>query len=315
MEASRLRLTLGVIPAVLMGLLILPFVLFWGDLPNPMATHWGMDGSPNGSLPPAALLLIMAGIAAAVWWGVVKAVRRTPYEAPSFVAGLYAIVTLLGVITWRSVSANRGQSSWQMADDVGLLQILLTLIPAAIIGYAGWMLGGGRSIERTPAAGVVPRLAVGQPDATIWSSRGNGRTLYVIGLVVLVVAVAIWSWATFVVLLLAVLVLLFAEVRVTVSQKGATVSLGWLGIPSWTVPMSAISQAEVETVDPMAYGGWGYRLRPGVRAIVTRGGESLRLVRGGQPDLVLTVDDAHVGAGLINSMLGVTSQTDQAEGE
>lgn len=71
--------------------------------------------------------------------------------------------------------------------------------------------------------------------------------------------------------------------------------------------MSAISQAEVETVAPMSYGGWGYRLRPGVRAIVTRGGAGLRLVRDGKADLVLTVDDAPTGAGLINSMLGVSS--------
>jgi hypothetical protein len=45
-----------------------------------------------------------------------------------------------------------------------------------------------------------------------------------------------------------------------------------------------------------------------VRAIVTRGGEALRLVREEMPDLVLTVDDAETGAGLINSMLGVHDQ-------
>ena len=83
--------------------------------------------------------------------------------------------------------------------------------------------------------------------------------------------------------------------------------MGWLGVPTWIVPMSAISRAEVEQVAPMAYGGWGYRLRPGVRAVVTRGGESLRLVREGKADLVLTVDDAPTGAGLLNSMLGVGS--------
>ena len=73
--------------------------------------------------------------------------------------------------------------------------------------------------------------------------------------------------------------------------------------------MDVIERAEVEQVNPMAYGGWGYRLRPGVRAIVTRGGESLRLVRAEKADLVLTVDDAATGAGVINSMLGVGSAT------
>ncbi len=106
---------------------------------------------------------------------------------------------------------------------------------------------------------------------------------------------------------LGALVLVFAEVRSTVAKRGVVVSLGWLGVPSWTVPMNTIERAEVEQVNPMAYGGWGYRLRPGVKAIVTRGGESLRLVRSDKADLVLTVDDAATGAGVINSMLGVTS--------
>ncbi len=59
----------------------------------------------------------------------------------------------------------------------------------------------------------------------------------------------------------------------------------------------------------MSYGGWGYRIRPGMRAIVTRGGEGLRLVGEGKADLVVTVDDAQTGAGLINSMLGVSSDS------
>jgi len=88
-----------------------------------------------------------------------------------------------------------------------------------------------------------------------------------------------------------------------VSQRGVFVSLGWLGAPSWSVPLSDIEAAEVENVAPMSYGGWGYRLRPGVRAIVVRGGDSLRLVRSDRDDLVLTVDDAETGAALVNSLL------------
>jgi hypothetical protein len=147
---------------------------------------------------------------------------------------------------------------------------------------------------------------VAQPDAAIWSSRGNGWVLQVAGLAILAAALVFWNGASFVLFLVGLLILAFAEVRATVSHRGVVISLGWLGMPSWTVPMAAISRAEVETVDAMAYGGWGYRLGPGVRALVTRGGEALRLVRPDKPDLVLTVDEAATGAGLINSILGVT---------
>jgi hypothetical protein len=74
------------------------------------------------------------------------------------------------------------------------------------------------------------------------------------------------------------------------------------------VPMAEITRAEVEDISPMSYGGWGYRIRPGVRAVVVRGGPSLRLVRTDKADLVLTVDDPQTGAGLVNSLLARTQR-------
>lgn len=307
MKVSRSWLTLALFPALAVALIAVPILLFWNELPNPMATHWDLGGTPNGSMPPALLLLILAGLAVAIWWGVYRAVQRTPYEAPSFVAGLFAVETLLVAVTWMSVFANRGESSWEMASGVGLMQILLALVPAILFGYLGWIISGGSSVERTPEPEATPALGIAAPETAIWSSRGTGRILQLAGAVLIVLGLAAWGWATLLLIALGLLVLVFAQVRVTVSQLGVVVGLGWLGVPSWTVPMGAISQAEVETVNAMAYGGWGYRLRPGVRAIVTRGGEALRLVRPDKADLVLTVDDAATGAGLINSMLGVSS--------
>jgi hypothetical protein len=306
MTVSRSWLTLGVIPALLLGLMILPLVLYWGDLPNPLATHWGFNGEPNGSMPPIALLLVVTVLYVAIYWSVTRVLARTPYEAPSFIAGLFFLGALLAGVVWMAVLANRNQASWESADRVGLIQILIVVGVAGAIGLAGWRLAGGKSSERAPAPEATPVLDVAQPDAAIWSSRGNGWVLQVAGLAILAAALVFWNGASFVLFLVGLLILAFAEVRATVSHRGVVISLGWLGMPSWTVPMAAISRAEVETVDAMAYGGWGYRLGPGVRALVTRGGEALRLVRPDKPDLVLTVDEAATGAGLINSILGVT---------
>jgi hypothetical protein len=38
--------------------------------------------------------------------------------------------------------------------------------------------------------------------------------------------------------------------------------------------------------------------------VVVRHGEALRLRRAGKPDLVVTVDDAETGAGLVNAAVG-----------
>jgi uncharacterized membrane protein len=307
MTMSRPWLTLGVVPAALLGLIVLPLILYWDDLPDPMATHWDFAGEPNGSMSPMLFLLILPALYVAIHWAVTRSLVRTPYEAPSFIAGLFGLGGLLAGVSWVSVLANREKETWEAADSVGFLEIGFVLIPAVAFGYLGWYLAGGQTVERTPSGAAIPSLDIAQPGAAVWSGRGNGPLIQLIGAALIIIGLATWSWSTVVLSVLGLVVLAFAEVRVTVSHKGAVVSLGWLGIPSWTVPMSSISRAEVETVDPMAYGGWGYRLRPGARAIVTRGGEALRLVRDDETDLVLTVDDASTGAGLLNSMLGVGS--------
>ncbi|MDJ0498181.1 MAG: DUF1648 domain-containing protein [Acidimicrobiia bacterium] len=309
MKVARSWLTLGVVPGLLLALIALPFALYWNELPNPMATHWDLGGTPNGSMPPLVLLLLLAALYIAVYWAITRVLARTPYEGPSFIAGLFGIGGLLAAISWSSIQVNREEASWETATGFGLLEILLTVGIALGLGAIGWALAGGRSIERTPPAAAVPTLDLDRPSAAVWSSRGNGLILQVVGAVLILIGLATWGWSTLILIALGVVVLVFAEVRVTVAQRGVVVSLGWLGVPSWTVPMDVIERAEVEQVNPMAYGGWGYRLRPGVRAIVTRGGESLRLVRAEKADLVLTVDDAATGAGVINSMLGVGSAT------
>ncbi len=305
MTIVRPWLNLWVVPALLLGAIVLPLLLYWGDLPNPMATHWDLGGDPNGTMPPLALLIVLGGIYLAMYFAVTRVVARTPDEGPSFIAGLFGVGALLAAVSWFSVLANRDETSWESASGFGLLQAFFVLGIALVAGVVGWLSAGGLSVERQPPSTAVPALEMAEPGAAIWSGRGNGRVLQLIGAAVIVLGIATWGWSTLVLLALGLLVLVFAEVRATVSQRGVVVSLGWLGVPSWTVPMSDITQAEVETVRPMAYGGWGYRLRPGVRAVITRGGGALRLVREGRADLVLTVDDAQTGAGLINSMLGV----------
>jgi hypothetical protein len=305
MKTTRSWLTLGVIPTLILGAMVLPFALNWSDLPNPMASHWDLAGNPNGSMPPIVLLAVIAGIFLAMWWAVGRTLHRTPEEAPSFIAGLFFVGELLAGITWFSVISNRGLETWEAADGIGLLQILVVVTAAAAAGYVGWLLAGGSTkVDRTATR---PIIDISEPTNAVWSGRGSGRLAQPVGVIVIIVGLALWGWTTLVLLFVGLVVLAFAEVRVTVSNRGAVISLGWLGVPSWTVPLSAITQAEIETVTPMSYGGWGYRIRPGVRAVVIRGGEALRLVREGKADIVITVDDAQTAAGLINSMLGVDS--------
>lgn len=224
MNTPRSWLTLGVAPVLILGAMVLPFVLNWGDLPNPMASHWDFAGNPNGSMPPIILLLVVAGIFLVMWWAVSRTLGRTPYEAPSFVAGRFFVGMLLAGITWLSVVASRGVDTWEAAAGIGFVELPVLVALATAGGYFGWVVAGGGSDHRGAAG--TPTLDLGEPSNAVWSSHGNGWLLQVVGVVLIVGGLAVWGWSTLGLVLMGLLVLVFAEVRVTVSNRGVVVSWG-----------------------------------------------------------------------------------------
>ncbi|MDJ0664299.1 MAG: DUF1648 domain-containing protein [Acidimicrobiia bacterium] len=302
------RLTLVIVPALVLLLLGSVFAAFWSELPEPMAIHWGLNGEPNGSAPRLVAFGLLAAIHVAVAVAVYQSVRRSPGEGPSFTAGLFGISALLLGVALLMVSANQGRGDWRQADEVGLLQVLVLLLVGFLFGTLGWVVAGGRAASTRAEPGTLPRLDVAEPASSIWSGRGFGKVTTAIGVAVIAAGLLVWGWSGIVLVLVGIVALLFSAVRVTVSGERLVVSLGWLGYPSWRVPLATVARAEVERVNPMAYGGWGYRIRPGVRAVVIRSGDALRIVRDEGPDLLYTVDDAERGAGLINSIVSARSE-------
>lgn len=299
----RQRITLLTLPAALLAAIVIPMALAWDELPDSIASHWDLAGTPNGHMPPTALLLLVGGILVAMWAAVWFSSRRMPFEARSFTAGLVAVGALLAVVTWLTVDANQGVADWTEAGEITGLHLTLVFVIALLAGVAGWFLAGPADGHRPDSMTTGPMLDLEPGTTPVWSSRGRGPLLVVIGVALIVIAVAIWSVASVVLAFIAILVLMFAEVRATIAGKGIVVSMGWLGVPAWRVPLETIEGADVEEVRPMAYGGWGYRIRPGARAFVVRGGPGLRIRRFDRPALVLTVDDPETGAGLINALV------------
>ena len=137
----------------------------------------------------------------------------------------------------------------------------------------------------------------------VWSGRASswGLLLVVLGVAVSALfmpGLALWARALEAVI--ALIVLSFSSVVVRVDEHGLSVAVGPARWPRWKVPIADVAGAEVIDLRPFSYGGWGYRARPGVRAIVIRSGTSLKGDRHGAPDLIVTVDDAEAGAALLN---------------
>ena len=76
-----------------------------------------------------------------------------------------------------------------------------------------------------------------------------------------------------------VAVVLSSHVKVTVGANGLVAGLGPLHMPRVRIPLDEVDDVSVVQVEPMAWGGWGYRMWPGVRAVVVRRGEGIRVSR------------------------------------
>ena len=105
------------------------------------------------------------------------------------------------------------------------------------------------------------------------------------------------------VLALALVVLsAFLIVRVEIDEVGVVVRLGLIGFPKLVRDLQSIDEARSLRVQPLRYGGWGYRHIRGGWAVMVRGGEALELRTTGGRRLVVTVDDAEAAARCINDL-------------
>jgi hypothetical protein len=147
---------------------------------------------------------------------------------------------------------------------------------------------------------------------TVWSGRAHNYVVLV-GLGAL--ALYMWVWADvgpagLVVGTLALLVaVFFCWIRVEVTETQIEIAFGPFQWPKKTIVVSEVEEATTEHVQPLRYGGWGYRLcGAGCRAIVIRRGEALRLEMNDGKVLLITVDHADEAAALINDLRARTAE-------
>ena len=301
-------------PLVLAIAAVLPWVATWGDLPDPMATHWDTSGHPDGHAPPVLAAALTAGpalVAAAVLAAARHTARRRPVPparpaspAParppamprSALAAVVAAAVggqfcaLSYVLTW----ANAGAGSWHQAEAA-----LWWVLPVVVAGMALPVLAVARAvIESTPAA-PSPAPAAGSGDGdppsaserVAWVGECHARWPYLVA-AVLVAAAAVGAvvslWLTALLALVALSIAAFGSVHVTVGVRGVRVATptGW---PRLGVPLRRIAAARAIDLAPLRWGGWGYR---GSLTVV---GRAAWVLRAG-PALELTMDDGRVFA-------------------
>lgn len=302
---------LGIVAAAL------PMLLYWSELPEPIAVHWSADLRPDGAMAKrVALFMPCALIAGALLLSLLGSQRAYGHGR----AGRLAIVATASAFATAAsmtiVARNLGRAVWSDADSLTAGILALHFGAAALAAAVAYFIGSHvwRDVRPpAPAKGSVLPLAAGA--RAFWSGSASNRWLLGIGAYLLAQAVvlqavlpqlrALPAWLALHVVMFAAFEF-FSRIVVTVDDRGVAIRYGHLGLWTRRVPLAEIAAAQAMMLDALEHGGWGYRggLRLfGKASIVVRSGPAIRLDLQSGQTLFVTVDDAETGARLLNALL------------
>ena len=293
----RWWVTVVVAPALVVCGMFLPLTLFYERYPDPVAAHWGFSGPPNGDMSLAAYTILLAAGVLLSWGALVAGALRSMPSAP-LTAVTYFIIGLLAAMNTQIVIANLDAESWETARSMSIITVVGVVLIGVVAAAVGWLLGGGSG-----GVDVDEPLAPVAPSTTPWSGSAFNGWVALIGVLPIIGVLFFEPIWLLLFVATAIVGVAFSSVTVDVGETGVTVRIGPFGWPTQYIPINEITGASPVAVKPMSYGGWGYRVRTGVRAIVVRSGPAIRLERPNGPDLLVTVDDAQAGAAAISALV------------
>ncbi|MFJ3584638.1 DUF1648 domain-containing protein [Streptomyces sp. NPDC090127] len=272
-------------------------------LPEPLATHFGVDGRADGwtGLTPYALLGSALLLTLGAGWTVL--VRRGALWGAWSTAGATGALMALLV-----------RNNLDIADATQVVSPLVDLTVAAgaggIAALVGWALT--RLVPVDPELpGSQERtgetLPLGPSEVAGWSRGAGSHPMTVAGAVLAAaapVAVLLAPWPVALVLAVAgALVLGLSRIRVTVDRRGLTLRPALAPWPRVRIPLAEVASASAREIDALAeFGGWGYRVRAHRTGMVLRSGEGLVVQRAGGREFAVTVSDARTAAALLNTL-------------
>lgn len=307
--------------AAIVGVALAAQAVIWSiapELPNPVASHWGLGWEPNGfsSVGTVAVIALAIGLVLPLLMLLLGVGVRAAREMSAFSVGLATLIqTQFCVMLW----TQRGLSDARQATGVGG-GLVWGLVAGVATGLLTWFLVRRRGPLPTadrdlPVDGE--RLEIGSGATVAWTGSTrvsrSARALGAAGLGVLAVMVVVfvgvqdWGAAAFIMLLALLIGFLLGSMwcDVTVDSRGVQ-ARGLFRMPWVRVPLSNIAVARVDQVRGLGdFGGYGIRhsIDGRRKGLVTSDGEALLLERVGMPDHVLTVDDAQGAARVLNTLL------------
>jgi hypothetical protein len=311
------RWSLLAIAGVGLAAAVAPLLIYWPQLPEPIAVHWSIDFRPDGSMPKRTALLpvvpLIGGVLLVALIGSARAYaagRAVRVWLVTFASALAATVST--TIVLRNLGSNVWTEAGSLTPGLQALQVGLPLAlatAAALVALRVW-----RHVQ-PPVPAAWPPLPLPAGARAYWTgSAANRGLLAVAGAMLAQAAVLQAALPQFPVLslLAATLVVVaialefFSRIRVTIDHRGVHVRYGHFGLWTRRIPLARITAVQAVHIDPLAHGGWGYRgslLLFRKASIVVRAGPALKLELTRGQQLFITVDDAPTAARLLSALL------------
>lgn len=281
---------------------LIPLAIGWSHMPDPMATHWGVGGLPNGQMPLAAVPLLIVGIVAIGL--LTTSLFRWEGEPTAEAVAMIGLMGAIGVsLSVSLVVLNWDAVSWEQAEPFTWWHIAVVVV-LGIGGVAiGYQVGKRWYPPPVRTREVIDTAVIEVADGESVTWTGVCRVWWPLALVggVGIVFLVMPDWWKVLGLLFFALAFLFSAVFVTVNDEGIEVRLGGR-IPVRRIGLDKVVRAASIDLEPARWGGWGWRVAPGRSAIVLRRGDAIEITFADDRQFAVTVDDAATGAALLNGL-------------
>lgn len=295
-------------------------------LPAITATHWSGGGLPDGFTSTSvffAACLSLTVLGGLIGWAGFAWQRKPMALMGLLFAGGLAAWTGAGLFASCAVPTAAAGDPTQAVSGPWIF----ASIAASLIGLLpAWISGAFQQANRVSEARRRERIAAAQGRAAAPAPVRSGgpvlpgtsfeRTmsgpwwLWAVGLLML--AIGIWTlvwdaadpsellvariWSAISILIVTPLLLGLARIRVRIDERGLRVSSAIFGFRLRRIAFDQIEGAVAETIEPMQWGGWGWRFFPGGSAVVMRRAEGIAVQLRDGRRFAVTIPDAEQAA-------------------
>jgi len=311
-ERTR-RAVLGAgIPAAVVGAGLGPYLAYRSDLPDRVASHFGISGRADDSMTPELFLfvvgaLMVIGLGMCVAVSLIREGLQPMVGLGASFIGAFIGALAAGILATTAIG-QRGLERWQEAT-LSPWVLILWIGGSLLVGSAAaWLASALPTADEVGIDTTPPAMDLAPGERAFWTSTLSAKWPLLLGLVAVMVAIVLTQllepWFALVLLAPALITATFSRIRVTADRSGLTVRYGFLGFPGTFVPLRRIATAQAIDVRPSEWGGWGYRGNLTLMsraAVVLRAGPGLRLDLHDGKVFVVTIDDPDVPARLLNA--------------